>query len=113
MDLFGWRNIKDVKGGVVVAPAKKLSSQVVFHDLYLANAHDGIYNGPGNLVVRKADGSAGSHIGEELEGTGTWTMTKYLNMGIGLGHLFPGEFIQKATKGSGYNISWLMFTYAF
>jgi len=113
VDLFGWRNLKDVNGGVVVAPAKKVSSRVAFHDYYLADAHDGLYNGVGNLVVRKPDGSAGSHIGEELEATATWKMTRYLNTGIGWGHLFPGEFIQKATKGSGYNISWLTCTYTF
>jgi hypothetical protein len=63
--------------------------------------------------VRKADGSAGSHIGEELEGTGTLAVTKYLNAGIGYGHLFPGEFLKKATKGSPYNIAYMVFTYSF
>jgi hypothetical protein len=113
VDLFGWRNLADTKGGLELMPARKLKTSVVFHDLYLANYHDGLYNGVGNLVVRKADGSAGDHIGEELEGTGTYTFTKYINGGLGYGHLFPGQFIKSATKGSSYNISYLMLTYTF
>lgn len=113
VDLFGWRNIMDVKTGVEVKPWKKVQLAAVTHSLYLANAHDGLYNGSGNLVVRKADGSAGTHIGQELEGTGSYSLTNYLSFGAGYGHLFPGQFIKEATKGSPYNISYLTITYAF
>jgi hypothetical protein len=113
VDLFGFRNIQDIKGGLELLPAKKLKTSVVVHDLYLASSHDGLYNGVGNLVVRKPDGSAGDHIGEEMEGTGTYTFTKYISAGLGYGHLFPGQFIKSATKGSPYNISYLTATYTF
>jgi hypothetical protein len=113
VDLFGWRNLRDFKVGLEAAPAKKVTIRGAFHDLHLANAHDGLYNGLGNLVVRKSDGSAGTHLGQELEGSGAYGFTRYFGAEIGYGHLFPGEFIQKATKGSPYNISYLMLTYSF
>jgi len=113
VDLFGWRNLQDAKGGLELKPTKKLLVSTVEHNLYLANSHDGLYNGPGILVVRKADGSAGNHVGQELEGTGVYSITKSFSAGLGFGHLFPGEFIKKATKGSSYNISYLVLTYAF
>jgi hypothetical protein len=113
VDLFGWRNLSDVKTGVEIKPWKKTQLSAVTNSLYLANAHDGLYNGAGNLVVRKADGSAGTHIGQELEGTGSYAFTRFLSAGAGYGHLFPGHFIKSATKGSSYNISYLMITYAF
>lgn len=113
VDLFGWRNLQDLKGGLDLNPARKLRCSTVLHNLYLANSHDGLYNGVGNLVVREAAGGDGSHIGQELEETGAYSLTKYLSAGIGFGHLFPGRFIKNATKGSPYNISYLVFTYAF
>jgi len=113
VDLFGWRNLRDTKAGVELRPAKRLQLTGVTHSLYLANAHDGLYNGAGNLVVRKADGSAGTHLGQELEGTGMYAFTSYLSAGAGFGHLFRGQFIKEATKGSSYNISYLVITYAF
>ncbi len=113
VDLFGWRNLQDMKGGLELAPTKKLKTAMVFHDLYLANSHDGLYNGVGTLVVRVPSGADGDHLGVELEGTGTYAITKYLNGGVGYGHLFPGQFIKTATKGSPYNIAYMMYTYTF
>lgn len=113
VDLFGWRNLRDAKTGVQVKPIRKLQLSGVTHALYLANSHDGLYTSAGVLVVRKADGSAGTHLGQEVEGAGSYALTKYLSAGAGYGHLFPGGFIEKATKGSSYSISYLVITYAF
>ena len=113
VDLVGWQNLRDLKVGVELKPIKKLTIATVFHDLNLANSRDALYNGVGNAVVRNAAGTAGSHIGREWEGTGAFPITKYLMSGIGYGHLFPGDFIKKATKGSSYNISFLFLTYSF
>ena len=113
VDLFGWQNLRDTKGGFELKPVKNLQVAAITHSLYLANSHDGLYNGTGALVVRKADGSAGSHLGQELEGTSSYAFTKYLTAGVGVGHLFPGEFVKKATKASSYNISYLMLVYTF
>jgi Alginate export len=113
IDLFGWQNLQDEKVGVSIIPIRKLTVGSVFHNLNLAKSTDALYNGAGNAVVRNVSGSAGTHIGEEWEVTGGYQVTKFLTSGVGYGHLFPGEFVQKATKGSSYNISYLFFTYAF
>ena len=113
IDLFGLQNFRDEKFGVVAAPARKLTVATTFHNLNLADAHDALYNGSGNAVVRNAAGVDGTHLGEEWEATGGYQLTKYLASGVGYGHLFPGDFIKKATKGSSYNISYLFFTYSF
>ena len=91
---FGWRNLRDFKVGLEASPAKKLTVRGAVHDLNLANAHDGLYNGLGNLVVRKSDGSAGTDPGQELEGLGGYSFTRCFAAEIGYGHLFPGEFIR-------------------
>jgi hypothetical protein len=113
VDLFGWQNLQDEKFGLEINPTKKLLVTTVFHNLNLASATDALYNGIGNAVVRNTAGSDGKHIGEEWEATGGYAFTKYLTSGTGYGHLFPGEFLTKATKGSSYNISYLFITYDF
>lgn len=113
VDLFGWQNLQDEKFGFEVKPAKKLMLSTVFHNLNLASSRDALYNGSGNAVARNTAGANGSHIGEEWEGSGTLAVTQFLASGIGYGHLFPGEFVTKSTKGSSYNISYLFLTYAF
>lgn len=113
VDLFGWQNLRDEKFGASFVPVKKLKIASTFHNLNLASATDALYNGVGNAVVRNAAGQDGRHIGEEWEMTGDYQLRRYLVTGLGYGHLFPGEFIQKATKGSSYDISYLFFTFSF
>ncbi len=113
IDLFGFQNLRDEKIGASFVPARKLALGSTFHNLNLASATDALYNGVGNAVVRNAAGRDGKHIGEEWEATGAYQIRSYLTSGIGYGHLFPGGFVQKATKGSSYNIAYLFFTYAF
>lgn len=113
VDLFGWQNLRDAKFGFEMKPTKKLMISTVFHNLNLASSRDALYNGSGAAVARNTAGAHGTHIGEEWEGSGTYAVTQYLASGIGYGHLFPGEFIEKSTKGSSYNISYLFFTYSF
>jgi hypothetical protein len=113
VDLFGWQNLQDAKMGVSITPLKKLTAGTVVHYLNLANARDALYNGTGNAIARNTTGAYGRHLGKEWEGTGTYQFTTYLASGIGYGHLFPGEFVKRATKGSSYNIGYLFFTYSF
>jgi hypothetical protein len=113
VDLFGWQNLQDLKFGLALKATKKLTLSTAFHNLNLTNSRDALYNGVGNAVVRNTAGTDGRHIGAEWEGAGTFPFTKYLTSGIGYSHLFPGDFVKKATKGSSYNLSYLFLTYAF
>jgi hypothetical protein len=113
VDLFGFQNLQDAKCGLELKPNGRLTIATVFHHLNLANGHDALYNGAGTAVARDTSGSAGIHIGNEWEGTGTFHVTDYLTGGAGYGRLFPGEYLKKATKGSSNSISYLFFSYAF
>lgn len=113
VDLFGWKNLRDEKFGFDTKPLKKLTLATAFHNYNLASARDALYSLSGNAVARDPAGTNGTHIGQEWEAYGTYTVTRFLASGIGYGHLFPGEFIEKSTKGSAYNLSYLFFTYSF
>ena len=112
-DQVGWRNMKDFRTGLETKPRKNLTASVVYNDLYLASRFDAMYNAGGAALFRSAAGTAGTHIGQELDVIAMWTIAKPLQAGGGFGHLFPGDFLKNVTPGKAYNFPYVMFTYKF
>ncbi len=112
-DQVGWRNIHDVRFGVEAKPAKKLSVMANYHNWWLASATDWLYNASGSPLLRRADGSAGTHVGEETDLEGAWTVSKQMTISGGVGRIFAGGFLKKTAAGRGYTFPFLMLTWAF
>jgi hypothetical protein len=112
-DQVGWKNIRDVRAGVETKPAKNVTAVLEYNDWHLANAFDALYSTSNTAIARSATGTAGTHVGQELDVTGTWTVNTAFQVGAGLGHLFPGSFLKKTTPGTGYTFPYVMFTYKF
>jgi len=112
-DQVGWRNIRDWRCGVEFKPVKALKASLVGHSWRLASATDGLYNSAGALIARAADGLAGTHVGEELDAQGVWSMSKEIQLGAGVGHIFPGAFLKHATPGRSYTFPYLMAAWSF
>ena len=84
-----------------------------YHNWWLAEAKDGLYSAAGALIARSIAGTAGTHVGRELDGQATFTMTKQTQLGFGMGHIFPGEFLKNATQGKSYTYPYVMLGYTF
>jgi len=112
-DQVGWRNISDVRAGIETKPRKNVGVNLEFNDWYLASRFDALYNVAGAPVFRSANGTAGTHVGEELDFIATWAILKPLQAGAGFGHIFPGQFLKNVTPGNAYNFPYVMFTYKF
>jgi hypothetical protein len=110
---MGWRNMKDVRAGVETKPRRNVTASVVYNDWFLASRFDAMYNATGAALFRSASGTAGTHVGQEMDVIATWTIVKPLQAGAGFGHIFPGEFLKKTTPGNAYNFPYVMFTYKF
>jgi hypothetical protein len=111
-DQVGWQNVEHFFGGVEMNPAKPLTLRCMVHDWYLAQAHDGLYSSSGALVFRDSTGSAGRHVGEEIDLVAQYNWgTRYV--GGGYGHLFPGSFIRAESPGDGLNYLYLNVGYRF
>jgi hypothetical protein len=110
-DQVGWRNIHDAHIGLDLKLMAKLTITGGFHDYWLANARDGLYNASSTLVARSIDGSAGRHVGEELEAYGAYSFSKAISFGAGYGRLFTGEFLNRTTRGHDYNYAYTMFVW--
>ena len=110
-DQVGWRNIHNPHLGLEVKPSKKLSIAGGFHEYWLASARDGLYNAGGSLIARSPDGSAGRHVGEELDVYGLYSLSKTISFGAGYGQLFTGEFLNRTTRGHNYHYAYTMLTW--
>ena len=112
-DQIGWRNIRDARAGVSMKPARPVTASLVGHDWWLASGTDALYNAAGAAVARVASGADGTHVGEELDLQGSWAINGQLKLGGGVGHIFPGGFLRRATQGSSYTYPYVMLGIAF
>lgn len=109
-DQVGWKNIRHVSGAVELTPRKGITLQSKLHSWWLASAMDGLYSAQGNLLVRDPLGRSGKHAGEELDFQFLWTPAKTLVVGGGVGRIFAGEFLRKASPSSPYTFYFLSLT---
>lgn len=112
-DQVGWRNIRDLRAGVQVVPAARFNVSFIYHDLWLADARDGLYAATGAVAAKSLAGTAGTHVGQEFDLQGTYKYNKAALFGLGYGHLACGEFLKLTTTGHAYNYPYAMLTYAF
>lgn len=113
-DQVGWRNIHDVRAGFEVALGKKWTGSTNYHAYWLANVHDGLYAGNGSVVIpRVAAGIGGRWVGQEADAQGSYKFASGIEVGAGVGHIFPGTFIKRASPGHGYTYPYVMMIYTF
>lgn len=63
----GWKNVRNARAGVEINPVKwQISGS--YHSWWLASQTDGLHSARGALVARSAAGTAGRHVGQELDG---------------------------------------------
>ena len=112
-DQVGWRNIHDVRFGGEAKPTPKLGFLTNYHDWWLASARDALYAPTGVAVVRRIDGSAGRHVGQEIDFEASYLVTAQIQVAAGVGHIFPGGFLKKTTPGAPYTFPFGMLNYTF
>jgi hypothetical protein len=98
-DQVGWKNIHHLRGGLELKPTTKLSVSTSYHSWWLADSRDGLYSVSGALVARAADGSAGRHVGQEVDVQAAYPLTLQIQIAPGFAHIFPGTFFTNATPG--------------
>jgi hypothetical protein len=102
-DQFGWQNIIAERVGLTIEPRHRWSITGQYLDFWLASATDALYNTSGGVIVRDTKGNSGTHIGTEADVYTWYELNRHVNVGVGLGHIFGGEFLEKTTKGPNYN----------
>lgn len=95
-DVLGWRNVKNVKALAVWNWTRSVTLNFMYNNNWLADRRDAVYNLQGRPLARSADGTAGSHIGQEGDVFGAYKHGS-LTLGAGYGYFVPGEFIRRTT----------------
>ena len=111
-DLFGWRNVHNTRSVASLGLTKRVAFNLMYDSIWLASRRDALYNGSGKAIVRSADGSAGRHVGQELDGFVTCKAGPYL-FGGGYGYFFNGEVIRKLTPGATPTYVYVFSSYSF
>jgi hypothetical protein len=109
-DLVGWRNIKNLRIGTEVA-IKRVTVRIDYHGFWLDDTGDDLYNVAGALAV---DGNGTeTRVGDEVDLTVSLPITPTVSAGGGIGHMFPGPFLEANTQGAENTFSYLFFGYRF
>ena len=105
-DVFTWTNLAHWRTGLGWTLMPRVTMAVAYSSFWLADAHDAVYCG-GKAIARSADGSAGTHIGQQADLQAAWTPARSTQIQVGYGRLFPGEFLQKTTAHVPFSIVFL------
>jgi hypothetical protein len=112
-DQVGWRNIRHARGGVELTPSAKWGVNGSYHSWWLASPTDALYSASGAAIARSTGGTAGRHVGQEVDGQVSFRYSPQFQVSGGYAYLIPGEFLKATTPGHAYSYPYLMFTYVF
>jgi hypothetical protein len=111
-DLFGWRNIKNVRSLDTLHITKPVAISAMYNNWWLASPTDALYNSSGAAIVRSAKGTAGTHIGQEADVFGTYQASGW-TFGAGMAHVFAGGFLRATTPGVNTRYLFVFQSYTF
>jgi hypothetical protein len=109
-DVIAWRNIHDLMAGSEWKPLRHWKLNLDYHSFWLATRNDALYTEAGAAFVRNPAASS-SHVGDEVDFQALWRATTKLQLGFGVGHLFPGRFLKDSTPGAGYTYPYILWSY--
>jgi hypothetical protein len=112
-DQFGWRNIKDIRAGLMQKLAKRWELTELANNLWLATKNDAVYSSSGAISVAPHPNATSTHLGTELDLMGTFNQNAHISYGLGFAYLFPGTFLRQATPGKDYKYPFAYVTYVF
>lgn len=104
VDLFGWQNIRAVRGGGTIMPHRRWTVTGQYLDFWAASTADAVYNTSGGAIVHGSGAAgAGSHLGEEFDAYSWYELNGHLNIGGGYGRFAAGGFLSGLTTGHVYS----------
>jgi len=107
-DLFGWQNIRDVRGGATVMPHRRWTVTGQYLDFWVASTADAVYNTSGGSIVHgNVPAGIGSHLGQEVDVYSWYELNRHFNIGVGYGRFGAGAFLAQLTTGHVYSYPYL------
>ena len=111
MNLFHWRNLRDLEAGLTLKPVRGLSMKLSFHKFLLAERRDAWYLNQN--AYRDTTGRSGDDIGREFDAVVKYRLRPDHTLMAGYGHFWPDEFAEKNATGKQANWFFLQWEYTF
>jgi hypothetical protein len=113
MDTTGLRNMQHIGCGFDLKPTKKLDMQLYYSILQLQDKTDAWY-GSGGAINKTysggsyldATGSRGRDLGQEIDLTGNYQLTKELQLNFGVAMFMPGSYVKSFQSGNHSDQYW-------
>jgi Alginate export len=112
-DQFGWRNIKDLRVGMMQNVARRWEFTEMVNSLWLATKNDAVYSSSGAPSIPANPSATSTHLGTEVDLIGTFEQNTHVTYGFGFGYLFTGAFLKQSTPGRNYYYPFAYVTYVF
>ncbi len=110
-DQVGWRNMEEGRAGISETLSRKWRFTETYENFWLASARDALYSSSGAPVAQSATGSAGRHVGQEVDGWAEWDWKEVLKLGFGYARFLTGPFLNRTTPGKDFNCPFVYMTY--
>ncbi len=111
MNLFHWRNLKDLEVNLQVQPAAWLHVKAELHKFQLAERRDAWYLNP--KAYRDSTGQSGDDVGKEFDILCTCKLPRGHTVMGGFGHFWPDEFAKKLASSKQANWVFVQWEYTF
>jgi hypothetical protein len=111
MNLFHWRNLKDLEVNLQLKPAAWLHIKAELHKFQLAERRDAWYLNP--KAYRDPTGQSGDDVGKEFDILCTCKLPRGHTVMGGFGHFWPDEFAKKLASSKQANWVFVQWEYAF
>ena len=92
IDIVARQNIFAISAAYSTKTSERSNLRIAFHKFSRAEDADALYNA-GGTVVREGDANASSDIGNELDLTFNYNLTKQITGSLGYSQLFAGDFL--------------------
>jgi hypothetical protein len=102
MNLFHWKNLKDVQLQLTLKPGKNWQVTAACHQFRLAEKADAWYLNP--RAYRDPVGQSGDELGKEADLIACWNLPRKHQVQFGAGYFWPDEFAKK--QASDDNAAW-------
>jgi len=107
VDLFGWQNIRVVRGGATIIPHRRWTVTGQYLDFWVASKADAVYNTSGGAILHgTVPAEIGNHLGEEFDGYSWYELNRHFNIGGGYGRFSAGAFISQLATARVYSYSY-------
>lgn len=110
-DLLGWRNIHNLRSLATYGVTRSFAINVMYNQFWLASARDALYSGAGKAIASSANGSAGTHVGQEGDTFVTYKYRHFL-FGAGYGYFDAGGFLRRTTPGASPTYLYIFHSYS-